>query len=318
MVDSAATANDASIRCVTLENNMNQAQNSHNQEQVHCNLTVEAPAVACQLLTDATGLPKERIKHAMVKGAVWLKRPGNKERRLRKAKFKLQPDDFIQLFYDPAVLAQTPPEPKIIAGHKDYSVWFKPPWLLSQGTRYGDHCSLLRLAEKSDHNIDFKLIHRLDREASGLMLLAHNRNAAKYLSVLFQKDEIEKRYFAEIKGSPEIPEKGLMLEGRLDDKSARTEILKSYPGKLSGNSVLDIRLHTGRLHQIRRHLADFGCPVIGDSRYGEQVRGYHELHLCAWKIRFLSPFTKEMTSYQVPRDLRPAFAAGINTSGVQK
>jgi tRNA pseudouridine32 synthase / 23S rRNA pseudouridine746 synthase len=282
-----------------LENN-----NKTTQDQVHCNLTVKAPAIASQLLADASGLPKERIKHAMVKGAVWLKRPGSKERRLRKAKFKLQPDDFVQLFYDAKVLAQTPPEPTIIADYKDYSVWFKPPWLLSQGSRYGDHCSLLRLAEKSNRDIDFKLIHRLDREASGLILLAHNRNAAMLLSKLFQEDKIEKRYFAEVSGHPEIPEKGLQLTSPLDDKSARTEILAAYPGKMKQNTILDIQLHTGRLHQIRRHLADFGYPVIGDQKYGEQQRGYYDLHLCAWKISFLSPFTKEMTSYQAPRDMR--------------
>lgn len=281
------------------------------QEPVHCNLTVQAPAVACKLLAETSGLPKERIKHAMVKGAVWLKRPGSKERRLRKAKFKLQPDDFLQLFYDAAVLAQTPPEPKCIAEYADYSVWFKPPWLLSQGTRYGDHCSLLRIAEKSNRNIDFKLIHRLDREASGLMVLAHNRNAAMLLSKLFQEDKIEKRYFAEVNGHPQIPEKGLQLDSPLDDKAARTEILSAYPGKTEQNTILDIRLHTGRLHQIRRHLADFGYPVIGDPKYGERQRGHYDLHLCAWKIAFLSPFTKEQTSYQVPRDMRPAFLRDV-------
>ena len=282
------------------------------QEPVHCNLTVKAPAVACQLLADTTGLPKERIKHAMVKGAVWLKRPGSKERRLRKAKFKLQPDDFLQLFYDAGVLAQTPPEPVIIAEHEDYSVWFKPPWLLSQGTRYGDHCSLLRIAEKSNREIDFKLIHRLDREASGLMILAHNRNAAILLSKMFQEDKIEKRYFAEVTGKPQIGEKGIKLTTPLDDKAAYTEILSAFPGKTAQNTILDIRLHTDRLHQIRRHLVDFGHPVIGDPQFGKSLqRGHYELHLCAWKVSFQSPFTQERTSYQVPRDKRPSFLSAI-------
>lgn len=286
-------------------------QRPDKQEPVHCNITVKAAAVACQLLADTSGLPKERIKHAMVKGAVWLKRPGTKERRLRKAKFKLQADDFIQLFYDADVLSQSPPEPTRIAEYEDYSVWFKPAWLLSQGTRYGDHCSLLRLAQKSNRDIDFKLIHRLDREASGLMLLAHNRNAAMLLSKLFQEDKIEKRYFAEVSGHPEVPEKGLLLTSELDKKPACTEILSAYPGKTKKNCILDIRLHTGRLHQIRRHLADLGYPVIGDPKYGEQQRGYYELHLCAWKISFLSPFTQEITSYQAPREMRPSFLIDI-------
>ncbi|MCK5070938.1 MAG: RluA family pseudouridine synthase [Desulfocapsa sp.] len=289
-------------------------QRPDKQEAVHCNITVKAAAIACQLLADTTGLPKERIKHAMVKGAVWLKRPGSKERRLRKAKFKLKTDDFVQLFYDADVLSQTPPEPKLIADYEDYSIWFKPPWLLSQGTRYGDHCSLLRLAQKGNINIDFKMIHRLDREASGLMILAHNRNAAMLLSNLFQEDSIEKRYFAEVKGHPEIPSKGLMLTSDIDEKNACTEILKAYPGKTDKSNILDIRLHTGRLHQIRRHLAEFGYPVIGDPKYGEPQRGHYELHLCAWKISFISPFTKKKTTYQAPRDMRPSFLNEITMS----
>ncbi len=305
-MDFAVTVNDVNIRCVTLENNTSV------EKQVHCNLTVAAPAVACQLLADTSGLPKERIKHAMVKGAVWFKRPGKKERRLRKAKFKLLPGDFLQLFYDAAILAQTPPEPTCIAGYDDYSVWFKPPWLLSQGTRYGDHCSLLRLAEKSNKTIDFKLIHRLDREASGLMLLAHNRNAAMLLSKLFQENTIEKRYFAEVIGKPEIATDGLQLTTDLDEKSACTEILSAFPAKTAKNTILDIKLHTGRLHQIRRHLADFGYPVVGDPQYGDiRQRGFYELHLCAWKISFISPFTEKKVSYQVPLDKRPSFLSEI-------
>ena len=307
MAASVETVNDVSIRCAILVNNtIDQVK----QEVIHCNFTVNTTAVAYQILADTSGLPKERIKHAMVKGAVWLKRPGKKERRLRKAKFKLQKDDFVQLFYDPNVLAQKPPEPACIADHKDYSVWFKPSWLLSQGTRYGDHCSLLRLAEKGnkDRNINFKLIHRLDREASGLMLLAHNSNAAMLLSKLFQEKKIEKRYFAEVSGNPEVPKKGLQLTTALDGKASHTEILSARPGKTGQTTILDILLHTGRLHQIRRHLADFGYPVIGDPKYGDtRQKGYYELHLCAWKISFISPFSKKKTSYQVPLEMRPSF-----------
>jgi len=70
--DFAVAVNDVNTRCVVLENNKNM------EKQVHCNLTVAAPAVACQILADTSGLAKERIKHAMVKGAVWFKRPGKK------------------------------------------------------------------------------------------------------------------------------------------------------------------------------------------------------------------------------------------------
>ncbi len=299
MVDCAETVNDVNIRCVILENN---------KQTVHCRLVVESPARAFQLLAEASGLPKERIKHAMVKGAVWLHRPGTKERRLRKAKFSLQKGDRVELCYDAKVLAMTPPHTTCIAENSDYSVWFKPPWMLSQGTRYGDHCSLLRIAEKSNREIDYKLVHRLDREASGLMLLAHNRNAAKLLSQEFQNNSIEKRYFAEVEGILKIKKEGVFLTEELDEKPAKTEILSSKPAKSRKNSLLDIRLHTGRLHQIRRHLSSHGFPVLGDPQYGNsEGKIYSELHLCAWKIRFQSPFSKEQCEYQIPNDLKPSF-----------
>ena len=280
----------------------------NNQQTVHCRLTVEAPAKAFQLLAEVSGLPKERIKHAMAKGAVWLQRPGTEERRLRKAKFKLQEGDRLELCYDSKVLAMAPPQTTCIAENNDYSVWFKPPWMLSQGTRYGDHCSLLRIAEKSNRDIDYKLIHRLDREASGLMLLAHNRNAAKLLSNLFQDNKIVKRYFAEVEGILKIKKEGLLLTEELDEKPAKTEVLTSRPAKSRRNSLLDIRLHTGILHQIRRHLSSLGHPVLGDPQYGNaEGKVYAELHLCAWKISFLSPFTKKECVYQIPDNLRPSF-----------
>ena len=299
MAACVVTVNIVTIRCVTLGNN---------EQTIHCKLSVESASPAFRLLAEASGLPNERIKRAMVLGAVWLKRPGSKERRLRKAKFKLQQGDQIELCYDPKVLAMTPPHASCIVETSDYSVWVKPPWMLSQGTRYGDHCSLLRVAQKTNRDIDYKLIHRLDREASGLMLLGHTRNAAHRLSDMIHANEIEKDYFAEVEGIFEIPEKGLILDGKLDEKAATTEIVASVPGKSRKNSLLSIRLHTGRLHQIRRHLADAGHPVLGDKRYGNREgKAYTNLHLCAYRLSFLSPFTGTQCEYQMPDGLRPPF-----------
>ncbi len=299
MADSAVTANDVNIRCVTLENN---------DQKIHFSLTVEQPVKAVQLLTDASGLPKERIKNAMVKGAVWLNRPGSKERRLRKAKFPLKKGDKVELCYDPKILAMQAPHASCLYTDKNYSVWFKPPWMLSQGTRYGDHCSLLRIAEKENRDIEYRLVHRLDREASGLLLLAHSHNAAKLLSKLFSSNSIEKRYYAEVAGILELDNKGVELTTPLDEKSAKTEILRSTPAKSRKNSLLDIRLHSGRFHQIRRHLAEFSHPVIGDMQYGNsEEKSYSSLHLCAWRLRFLSPFSGKECTYEVPEELLPPF-----------
>ncbi len=283
------------------------------EESLQCSLTATVTGSACQMLAEASGLPKARIKIAMAKGAVWLQRKGAKERRIRKAKFKLKAGDRIQLFYDAKVLAQAPPEPYCLEETDDYSVWFKPPWLLSQGTRYGDHCSLLRLAEKARQHVDFKLIHRLDREASGLMLLAHNSNAARLLSQLFQENKIEKNYVAEVWGNPQVPAGGKQLTAPLDEKEACTEILAAYPGESEKSTLLDIRLHSGRLHQIRRHLADWGHPILGDPKYGtSHLHGNHStLRLCAWQLSFQSPFNGKEECYKIPAELYPAFAKSM-------
>ncbi len=308
MADSVVTVNDVNILYVILENKMTQ-----NQKPLHCNITVTAPASACQLLAETSGLPKGRIKDAMIKGAVWLKREGKKERRLRKAKYALQAGDFLQLFYDPQILSQNAPEPFCIEETADYSIWFKPPWLLSQGSRYGDHCSLLRIAEKNNRDINYKLIHRLDREASGLMILAHHSKAAHLLSELFQENKILKRYFAEVWGTPAIANNGLKLTAALDEKTACTEILSLIPGESKESSILDIRLHSGRLHQIRRHLADWGHSVLGDPEYGN--KGKHkkgaELRLCAWQLSFLSPFDKKEKYYQISQRFLPGYFKSV-------
>lgn len=278
---------------------------------LQCSLTAALAGSACQMLAEASGLPKTRIKVAMAKGAVWLKREGAKERRLRKAKFTIKPGDKIQLFYDPRVLALAAPEPHCLEKTGEYSVWFKPPWLLSQGTRYGDHCSLLRLAEKEMNHMQLKLIHRLDREASGLVILAHSSTAARLLSQLFLENKIEKNYVAEVWGNPQLPEGGIMLTEPLDGREACTEILAAYPGESAESTILDIRLHSGRLHQIRRHLADWGHPILGDQKYGRSLaREKHSaLSLCAVRLSFRSPFDHREYRYEIPASLCPSFVA---------
>ncbi|HCL37560.1 MAG TPA: RNA pseudouridine synthase, partial [Marinobacter hydrocarbonoclasticus] len=146
-------------------------------------LTVESSGLAVDALAGASGLPKQRIKDAMAKGACWWTQKG-KQVRLRKAKRELKPGTRIQLFYDDQVLARKPETPTLLENKGRYSVWFKPHGLLSQGSQWGDHCSLLRLAE-IELNAPCFLVHRLDADAAGLMLIAHDGKAAAALSELF-------------------------------------------------------------------------------------------------------------------------------------
>ena len=294
MAVSVATARPAAIRRAVLANRV---------DSFIVRLTVSDPVPPPELLASASGLSRTAIKDAMVKGAVWLKRPGAKEQRIRRASFSLLPGDRIALYYDPDILALNPDQPECIALERQYSVWDKPAGLLSQGSRYGDHCSLLRFAEKTPGIAgSARLVHRLDREARGLVLLAHGRQAAARLSAMFQSRAVEKRYLAEIHGSFGQPGDTLVCDAPLDGKASRSIVTILEVFAESGTSRVEVLLESGRYHQIRRHLSAIGHPLVGDRRYGNR-RETAALQLTAFSLAFTCPFTGKKRRYVLGQDL---------------
>ncbi len=248
----------------------------------------------CDFLASGTGLSKSRIKDAMNKGALWVgKESGrvSKLRRLRKATAMLTDRMRIEFYYDEKLLALKPPQARCLDDRKDYSVWLKPPGLMAQGTKYGDHCSLLRQVEQSFGNMrDFFLVHRLDREAAGLMLIAHTKDAAARLSELFQKNLVIKKYRVEVLGN--LSERGSKgtIDLPLDGKKAFTEYELEFFSPTTNTSTVDVTIKTGRLHQIRRHFDMIGYPVIGDPKYGKGNKNMEGMKLVAYSLRFRCPF----------------------------
>jgi len=250
----------------------------------------EDTGTACDLLAARAGLAKSRVKDAMCKGAVWLtgKRGGRK--RLRKATARLAAGDVLELAYDARLLALKPPVARCLHDAGQYSVWLKPAGLLAQGTDYGDHCSLVRQVE-----VHFRLkrpvlpVHRLDREAAGLMILAHTKAAAAKLSRLLQDNAIDKQYRITVLGHLR-PEQGV-IELPLDNKPAITQYTLVNYEQASDTSVAEVTIQTGRLHQIRRHFAMLGHPVLGDPKYGVGNKNSTGMELVAWRLAFRCPFT---------------------------
>lgn len=267
----------------------------------HLSFKLDRETKAAEFLAHGCNLSKSKIKNLLQKGGVWLKRPGRKETRLRKATFILRPGDSIDCYYDEAVLAQEPPHPSLVAETRHFSVWNKPPFLLSQGTRYGDHCSLLRFVEKYyNGKKTIHLIHRLDREAAGLVILAHGRNSASALSRLFKAGQVEKRYIAEITGKICEVNTTILLDEPLEGKKALTEIKTLSHDTQTNTSRLKILLHTGRYHQIRKHLAKRGAPLCNDRRYGKgDTLATSPLKLVAYKLAFTCPFTRKKQSWSI-------------------
>ncbi|MBI4792007.1 MAG: RluA family pseudouridine synthase [Deltaproteobacteria bacterium] len=250
------------------------------------------PTTACELLARHTGLAKGRIKDAMTKGAVWLKKRENKLHRLRRATAVMRPGNLLTIYYDAALLALVPPQPRCISNQGRYSVWHKPAGLMAQGTKYGDHCSLLRQAElffRPQRQVF--LVHRLDREAAGIMLIAHSREAAKQLSLLFQNNLIAKHYRAEVLGNL-LTRRETRIDLPLDGKAALTEFAALSYDPATNTSKVMVQIKTGRLHQIRRHFDLIGHPVMGDPRYGMGNKNKKGLQLVADQLRFTCPFAK--------------------------
>lgn len=270
----------------------------------------KAEQTALDLLAEGTGLSKQRIKDAMNKGAVWWTLKG-KTLRLRRATKVLFKGSKIQFFYDEQVLARKPEAATLVHDAGRYSIWFKPPGMLSQGSQWGDHCSILRWVEVNGQskqesvgdgktNRECFLVHRLDADAAGLMIIAHDSKSAAKLSELFQGRDIKKYYQAWVSGICETSNAAITLDRELDGKSAITHIntIKTTDNK----SLLDIHIETGRKHQIRRHLADYGYPIIGDRIYGTKANS--GLQLLAYRLEFVCPFNGNKLVVELDKELQ--------------
>jgi len=262
------------------------------------NLVVLTETYATDFLAQATGLSKSKIKTTMTRGAVWLK-SGSGRKRLRRAKAKLFPGELVSVYYSPKVLEAVPAKPILVDDQPSFSVWEKPVGLLSGGSRFGDHCSINRVVEQQLDRPTF-LVHRLDRYVWGLMVLAHSKSSAAHLSRQFQERKTTKIYHAIVHGK--------LSEERAINKPVDKKVASSTvkPIRLNADtSLIEVRIETGRKHQIRQHLASIDHPVVGDRHYGsEDMKG---IQLAAVELGFESPVDGEWQIYKLADNKRPGF-----------
>lgn len=188
----------------------------------------------------------------------------------------------------------------------------KPAGLPVQADKTGDK-SLLQLAEIYSKSKLF-LLHRLDRPASGVVLLGKTKTAVAAIAEQFTNRTIGKTYLAVVKDMPPKPEDVLTHFIQKKGKTNRSSIKEDAEGggeyselkyRLLGSSdtyhLLEIQLVTGRHHQIRAQLAAIGCPIKGDVKYGAK-RGNRDrsIHLHAWKLSFRHPVSGELTELVAP------------------
>ena len=236
----------------------------------------------------------------MGNGAVW---PENERgiNRLRRAKKPVHEGETLHVYYDEAI-QDTPPEPaELIADEGDYSIWNKPYGMYSQGTKWGDHCTIYRWAESQLQRPSL-LVHRLDRAASGLIIIAHGKKTAAAFAKLFEERKIKKLYRIEISGSyQELHEKiktlPYIISSPIDDKPAVSKIIAIEESE-NNRTIVHIEIETGRKHQIRKHMAGLGHPVIGDRLYGS-TQLEENLQLQSRYLKFDCPITGEAREYSL-------------------
>jgi len=169
------------------------------------------------------------------------------------------------------------------------------------------------------------IVHRLDKDTSGVLVVARTPLAYQWLVRQFSERSVHKEYVALVVGHPTV-ERGVINAPVGRDLAERTHMGVVSAGKpavthftvlahFAGHTLLQVRPDTGRTHQIRVHLAAVGLPVAGDSTYGKRgsLPGLTRQFLHAWKLAFLHPATKARVEFCAP--LPPDLTAVLRALG---
>lgn len=161
------------------------------------------------------------------------------------------------------------------------------------------------LVSQNYPNQQVHIVTRLDRDTSGLMLFAKHGYAHARLDKQLQTKAIQKRYYALVAGSDDLPDEGeifapiardeaSIITRRVHESGKPAHTSYKVVGRYGDIKLVDIQLHTGRTHQIRVHFSHIGQPLLGDDLYGGSLeRGIGRQALHCHLLSFYNPFTKK-------------------------
>ncbi|MBN2701781.1 MAG: 23S rRNA pseudouridine(955/2504/2580) synthase RluC [Methylothermaceae bacterium] len=266
------------------------------------------------LITRLKGMPKSRIYRLLRKGEVRV----NKGRI--KAHYRLRAGDRIRL--PPMTLPARArdgenPEVQMMGRRLEECILYEDDWLLAinkpsgmpvhggSGLQGGVIEGLRQVRPEARF---LELVHRLDKDTSGCLLIAKRKQALRELHRIFREDRVDKRYLALLNGvwrrrreMVDVSLRKFVLHGgerfvKVDreGKPSRTEFRTLE--RFTEATLVEARLLTGRTHQIRVHAAYLGHPILGDTRYGNEEanrrwrgRGLKRLFLHAWRLELPHP-----------------------------
>jgi 23S rRNA pseudouridine1911/1915/1917 synthase len=215
---------------------------------------------------------------------------------------------------------------KIVFEDRDLLVVNKPVGLLTSTVPNEKRPTALALLDRylltTDRPARIGLVHRLDRDAAGLLVFSKNEPAFDSLKQQFFKHAVERQYMAIVHGAPTPP------EGRIESMLVELPDGTVRPSRRPGHgqravtdyatvardgkfSMLRVTLQTGRKHQIRRHLLDRGVPIVGDRMYGPEDAA-DRLMLAAVRLGFVHPRSGQDVRFEIdiPFPFPPAVSQG--------
>lgn len=246
-------------------------------------------------IADATPLSRNRARKLIESGGVWVD-----GKRARHASAVVAAGAEIEVRNVPQK------EAPLVERYRDDAILVvdKPAGLPTQATREGGRRHLFAMLQARHRYVG--LHHRLDTPASGLVLVTLDPAANAAVHAAFERHEIQRSYAIAVIGDPGDGVWSAALDG--EQASTRFHRLAS-DGR---QSVLEVELETGRLHQIRRHAAMAGVPVLGDLRYGGAAKKlWPRLALHARRLALAHPITGAalVVESPIPDDLAELWAA---------
>jgi pseudouridine synthase, rluA family len=281
-------------------------------------------------LSRKTDFTRSRIQQLIKNGDITVNGKNAKNNKKIKSSYKIEENDRIEIFIPETEQAEIIPENikiDIIYEDEDIAVINKNAGLVvhpAQGHYSGTlvNAILYHIKDLSGINGEIRpgIVHRLDKDTSGLIVIAKNDKAHINLAKMFQEKKIKKTYLAILKGKL-TKEKGRIVTqiGRdTDDRKKMTVIKGNDRGKeaitnynvICSNelfTLVKVYIETGRTHQIRAHMKYMGYPILGDMVYGRKDSEKRQM-LHAYKLEFLHPVTEKPMKFisEIPEDFRKA------------
>jgi 23S rRNA pseudouridine1911/1915/1917 synthase len=203
---------------------------------------------------------------------------------------------------------------EVVYEDADVLVVNKPPGLITASTPREKRPTLLKQVraylEKTDPQARVGLIHRLDRDAGGLLVFSKNNRAYHALKAQFLQHSVTRVYHAVVMGIPNPPTG--RIESRLVERADGTVYSTNDPRRgqhaiteyeliqaRAKRALLRLKLHTGRKHQIRSHLARINHPIVGDPLYGPNNQKEKPMYLLATELGFIHPRTDRAGEFKI-------------------